>query len=46
MIKYDLKCRYDHVFEGWFPSSEGFEKQAKDGLISCPVCGDIQVNRA
>ena len=46
MIKYDLKCRYEHVFEGWFPSSEGFEKQAKDGLISCPVCGDIQVNRA
>lgn len=46
MIKYDLKCKFDHVFEGWFPSSDGFEKQAKDGLIECPVCGDSQINRA
>ena len=46
MIKYDLKCKFEHVFEGWFPSSDGFEKQAKEGLIECPVCGDSQINRA
>ena len=46
MIKYDLKCKFDHVFEGWFPSSDGFEQQTKDELIECPVCGNSQINRA
>ena len=46
MIKYDLKCKYDHVFEGWFPSSSEFEQQANDSLISCPICGDTDVDRA
>lgn len=46
MIKYDLKCDNDHLFEGWFPSSSDFEKQEKEGLISCPTCSSQNVTRA
>ncbi len=46
MIKYDLKCDNDHLFEGWFPSSADFEKQEKEGLISCPTCSSQNVKRA
>ena len=46
MIKYDLKCDNDHLFQGWFPSSSDFEKQEKEGLISCPTCSSQNVTRA
>lgn len=46
MIKYDLKCDNDHLFEGWFPNSVDFEKQEKEGLISCPTCSSQNIVRA
>ena len=46
MIKYTLQCRQRHRFEGWFASSAGFEQQAADGAVCCPVCGDDAVTRA
>jgi len=46
LVKYDLKCENGHLFEGWFPSSDGFEKQQKQGLISCPICSSVNVSRA
>ncbi len=46
MIHYQLRCSQQHEFDGWFPSSTGFEKQAKGGLVECPVCGDVKVGRA
>ena len=46
MIKYDLKCENDHLFEGWFPNSADFEKQEKEGLILCPTCSSYNVIRA
>lgn len=46
MIKYDLKCGISHSFEGWFSSSKDFEEQSKEGLVSCPICGDLNVERA
>jgi hypothetical protein len=47
MIVFDLKC-YDqgHVFEGWFASTQDYEKQRATGMISCPVCGDTHVRKA
>ncbi len=36
----------DHEFDGWFKDSGNFEKQAKRGLISCPVCASTKVDRA
>jgi hypothetical protein len=46
MIKYTLRCADDHEFEGWFPSSAGYERQAAAGQITCPSCGNVQVSKA
>jgi hypothetical protein len=46
MIKYQLHCDDGHDFEGWFPSSEAFEKQKKRGFVSCAICGINKVDRA
>jgi hypothetical protein len=46
MIKYQLHCDDGHDFEGWFPSSEAFEKQKKRGFVSCAICGSNKVDRA
>jgi hypothetical protein len=46
MIHYQLRCAQDHEFDGWFQSSTAFDKQAKAGLVECPVCGGVKVWRA
>lgn len=46
MIKYQLQCEDGHQFEGWFPSSDAFEKQKKRGFVSCAICGINKVDRA
>lgn len=46
MILYALNCSKDHAFEAWFPNSAAFDKQAKKGIVSCPICGDIKVRKA
>ncbi len=38
MISFDLKCHKGHIFEGWFDDNDSFEKQKKEGLLTCPVC--------
>jgi hypothetical protein len=45
MIVYDLQCRNNHTFEGWFEDAKAFKKQQKSNLIACPVCNDTQVTR-
>jgi hypothetical protein len=46
MIHYQLRCDQQHEFDGWFPSSAAFDRQAKAGLVECPVCGGVKVTRA
>ncbi|WP_176591546.1 DUF1178 family protein [Sphingobium sp. EM0848] len=47
MIVFDLKCESQgHVFEAWFGSSADYEDQKARGLLSCPLCGDMQVSKA
>lgn len=46
MIKYQLHCDDGHDFEGWFPSSDAFEKQKKRGFVACAICGTNKVDRA
>jgi hypothetical protein len=46
MIHYQLNCAADHEFDGWFKDSDNFDRQAKRGLISCPVCADTKIRRA
>lgn len=44
MIIYDLKCKKNHKFEGWFKDRSNFEDQKKARLITCPVCGVSDVD--
>ena len=46
MIKYLLRCINEHEFEAWFKSSDAYEKQAKQGVIECLLCGETQVSKA
>lgn len=46
MIKYSLICPKSHTFEGWFPSSKGFDAQVKKKLVSCPHCGSTKITKA
>jgi hypothetical protein len=45
MVVYDLICKGNHRFEGWFPNFEGYQQQAAEGLISCPSCGTTKVEK-
>lgn len=46
MIVFDLKCANAHVFEAWFGSSADYEDQRGRGLVSCPLCGVGEVEKA
>ncbi len=47
MIIFDLKCApQGHVFEAWFGSGEDYEAQKARGLVSCPLCGSGDVDKA
>lgn len=45
MIVFDLICREQHRFEGWFASGEEFTAQQSRGLLACPVCGGAHVEK-
>jgi hypothetical protein len=47
MIVFDLQCvPHHHRFEGWFASSADFDSQQARGLVSCPTCGAVEVEKA
>ncbi|QRG06576.1 DUF1178 family protein [Xanthobacter dioxanivorans] len=46
MIRYTLNCAAGHQFESWFPSSGSFDAQQARGLVACPSCGSVQVEKA
>ena len=45
MLVVDLHCEQGHVFEGWFACADDLGAQKARGLVSCPVCGSIEVTR-
>jgi len=45
MIVFDLICKKQHRFEGWFASGEDFNTQQSRGLLTCPVCGGVHVEK-
>ena len=45
MIVYELGCANRHRFEGWFTSREDFKRQLDAKLLTCPLCGDGQIER-
>ena len=46
MIRYNLKCRKDHLFEAWFHDSSVYDSQIAAGEVRCPVCGTKKVEKA
>ncbi len=46
MIRYSLVCDRKHDFEIWFKNSADYDKQAKRGLVTCPLCGSEKVEKA
>lgn len=46
MMTYKLRCAAGHGFEGWFRSSEDFDSQAERSLLSCPICGNSEIEKA
>jgi hypothetical protein len=45
MIRYALQCAAGHAFESWFQSSAAYDRQAKQKLVNCPICGSAQVEK-
>ncbi len=41
----DLQCAHQHSFEGWFASEDDYVGQLARGLVSCPLCGDAQIQK-
>lgn len=46
MIRYSLQCDKGHAFEGWFRSSDDYDRQRKGRLVTCPSCGASKVEKA
>jgi hypothetical protein len=46
MIVFDLRCADAHVFEAWFGSSDDYAAQKGRGLVTCPMCGSAEVDKA
>ncbi len=46
MKVWNLRCAHGHGFEGWFASEEDYVRQQEQGLLSCPLCGDVRVVRS
>lgn len=46
MIVFDLRCAVGHVFEAWFASSAGYVEQQTAGQVSCPICGNDEIEKA
>lgn len=45
MVIYDLICDLDHEFEGWFKNKEDYLSQQATGLLACPVCDSVQIEK-
>lgn len=46
MMLYRLHCARDHDFESWFRDSAAYDDQKARGLVTCPVCGSAEVEKA
>ncbi len=46
MISFNLICKNDHEFEGWFRNSNDFDRQAKKQLIACPECDNTEIAKS
>ena len=45
MFIVDLVCGAAHLFEGWYDSKEAFDDARRAAALTCPVCGDVDVEQ-
>jgi len=45
MKNFALMCENRHEFEGWFSDAAAVRDQAEKGLIDCPFCGSLKVQK-
>jgi len=46
VIAYSLRCHRSHQFDGWFRDSTAFDEQSAKGLLGCPSCDSIRIEKA
>jgi hypothetical protein len=46
VILYTLACHKQHTFESWFQNSAAYDKQRRRGLVTCPLCGSVKIEKA
>ena len=46
MIRYTVRCKAGHEFDGWYRDSKTYETLQAAGAVSCPECGSTAVRRA
>ena len=46
MIKFDLVCENDHIFEVSFDDTSSYEIQKKKKLIECPFCNSLKISKS
>lgn len=46
MIHYALVCENAHKFEAWFRNAEAYEDQHGRGIVTCPICSSVSVDKA
>jgi hypothetical protein len=46
VITYSLACANQHKFDAWFRSAEAYDEQHAQGIVTCPVCGSLKVEKA
>ena len=46
MIKFDLVCENEHIFEASFDDTKSFEKQRKKNQIECPFCNSSKISKS
>ncbi|HTJ58299.1 MAG TPA: DUF1178 family protein [Devosiaceae bacterium] len=46
MIHYALVCENEHKFEAWFRNAEAYDEQHKRGIVTCPICTSVSVEKA
>ncbi len=45
MIRFALRCGNGHGFESWFQSNDAFDGLKRDGLVTCPSCSSVEVDK-
>lgn len=46
MILYSLRCEQAHQFDVWFRDSSAYDRQVAEGVVVCPQCGSLKVEKA